>query len=188
MSRIKDKLAALVLGLAWFGTGYCDTTNEPPKVQRCDRATYARPSMGRSFTGHIANDDYAFALNIPAELTAWDGASEEAPFHGFVLFLDPRLRACIIFEIHIRVNEDSAPKRAASAIPRRLGEAKAWQDIRTDGQLANVSTIFSFKQVDQIDDGEVLLISPESERSRVQGIYDAFVHSLTFSARSHAKP
>jgi hypothetical protein len=185
---MKEKLAAIVLGLAWFGTGYCNTTDESPKVQRCDQATYARPSMGRSFTGHIANDDYAFAVNIPGELTAWDGASEEAPFHGFVLFLDPRLQACIVFEIHIRVDEESAPKRLGSAPQIQLGEAKAWQDIRADRQLTNVSTIFSFKQIDQIDDGEVLLIAPESERSRVQGIYDAFVHSLKFSIGSHAKP
>jgi hypothetical protein len=183
-----ETVAVLALGFAWFGTGYCDTTNESPKVQRCDQATYARPSMGRSFTGHVANDDYAFAVNIPAELTAWDGASEAAPFQGFVLFLDPRLQACIVFEVHVRVDEESAPKRPASAVQMRLGEAKAWQDIRTDGQLTNVSTTFSFKQIDQIDDGEVLLIAPESERSRVEGISDAFVHSLMFPAKSHAKP
>jgi len=183
MGRMTGKLAALVLGLTCLGTGRCDTASRSPGVQRCDQATNARPGLGRSFTGRVANDDYAFTVNIPSKLIAWDGVAEEATFHGFVLFLDSRLQACIVFDIQIRVDDKSMPDRASSATQMRLGEAKARQSIRTDGRLANVSTTFSFEQTDEIDDGEVLLIASESERPWAQGIYDTFVRSLTFSTK-----
>jgi hypothetical protein len=137
--------------------------------------------MGRSFTGRVVNNDYAFAVSIPNRLTAWDGAAQDAPFHGFVLFLDPQLQACIIFEVHIRVDGVEAPRQARSALQMRLGEAIARQERDNNGKLANIKTTFSFQQVDQIDDGEILLITPESNRPRAEGIYDAFVRSLTFS-------
>ena len=188
MSKAAEKLATILIGLGCFGVGHCDAAGAPVVALRCDQATNARPRIGRSFTGHVVNEDYAFAVTVPNQLTAWDGASGDAPFHGFVLFLDPQLRACIVFETHIRVDGESAPKRPLAAPQIRLGEAQAWQELSTDGQLVNVRTTFSFRQNDQIDDGEILLITPESNRSRAQGIYDAFVRSLSFSAGLNAKP
>lgn len=183
MKKAMEKLAALVIGLGCLGIGHCDATGAPAMILRCDQATNARPGMGRSFTGLVENDDYAFAVSIPNQMTAWDGAWRDAPFHGFVLFLDPQLQACIVFEVHIRVDDEDAPKRSPSSLQMRLGEAWAWQDLSTDGRLVNVKTTFSFHQADQVDDGEILLITPELQRAKAQGIYDTFVRSLTFAAR-----
>jgi hypothetical protein len=188
MSKAMEKLATIVIGLSCSGVGHCYATGAPVSAPRCDQTTNARPGMGRSFTGHVVNEDYAFAVTVPNQLTAWDGASDKAPFHGFVLFLDPQMRACIVFEIHIRVDDGDAPRRPRAATQIRLGDAWAWQELSTGGQLVNVRTTFSFRQNDQIDDGEILLITPESNRLRAQGIYDAFVRSLSFSASPNAKP
>ena len=188
MTKMKEKLGVLVLGIASFKARYCATTPDTTKVYRCDQITYARPGLGRSFTGHVVNDDYRFTATIPRRMTAWDGVADEAPYHGFVLFLDSRLEACIDFEIQIRIDQESAPKQTASATHMQLGEAKAWQSIHGDDRWVNVSTLFSFKQAGEIDDGEVLLIAPKSRLPEARSIYDALLHSFRFSARSHTQP
>lgn len=187
MSKFTGRLVALVVALGCIGIGHCDTTEAPATPLHCDQATDARSGTGRSFIGRVLNNDYAFAVTIPNQLTAWDGAAQDAPFHGFVLFLDPQLQACIVFEVHIRVDSQDAPRHAQSASQMRLGEAVAWRERNTDGKLANIKTTFSFRQVDQIDDGEILLITPESNRLKAESIYDALFRSLTFSGRLGAE-
>jgi hypothetical protein len=183
MKMVMEKLATLLIGLGCLSMGRCDAAGAPLMIQRCDQATTVRPGMGRSFTGLLENSDYAFAVSIPNQMTAWDGVWRDAPFHGFVLFLDPQLQACIVFEVHVRVDDEDAPTPSPSSVQMRLGEALAWQDHNSDGRLVSIRTTFSFHQADQIDDGEILLITPGSQRERARGIYDAFVRSLTFAAR-----
>ena len=151
----------------------------------CGQATAVQPEVGNAFRGVVANEDYGLSARIPSGLTGWGGVAKDAPFHGFTIFLDSQKKACIDFQIHIRVDDDDAPKRSLHATSMRLGKARAWQSIRegrvADESVTNIRTSFSFKQPNQVDDGEVLLIVPTSRLPEAKRTYDAFIRSLKFS-------
>lgn len=88
-------------------------------------ATLSRPGVGSAFRGTVRNDDYAVSVQIPKGLVGWEGTDPPAPFHGFTIFLDPQMTACIVFEVHIRVDEDDTLKPHGSAASMHLGEASA---------------------------------------------------------------
>jgi hypothetical protein len=150
----------------------------------CVHATLTRPGTGHRFTGTIANADYALSAHVPDGLTAWSGVAEEAPFHGFSIALDSHERACIVFEVHLRVAVTDAPARASSAIRIGLGRAQGWQSIRSGRvagvQMTNVSTVFSFSRGTRTDNGEVLLIVPTADLGKAGPVYDAFIRSIRF--------
>ncbi|WP_347989253.1 hypothetical protein [Methylomonas sp. AM2-LC] len=161
--------------------------SQQSKVVDCSHATISRPKIGNSFQGLIINEDYAFTVKIPGGYTGWDGVDQNAPFHGFTIFLDQKMDACINFEIHIQVDEAEAPKPPRSAKLLRLGESQAWQSISKDQvgkiTMVNIRTSFSFKQAKQIDNGEVILVTPISHLSETKHIYDDFVRSLIFRTK-----
>jgi hypothetical protein len=150
----------------------------------CQQVTTTRPDVGAAYKGEVANDDYKFAADIPEGMVGWGGVASDAPFHGFTIFLGPAMQSCILFEVHVRVNEDEAPLRVDSAKTFSLGEAKAWQLSRsaTVGatRFTNVRTSFSFNRGDLIADGEVLLVSPSAELGKTRLVYDAFLRSIKF--------
>jgi len=161
-------------------------TVAPPAsvVMTCQQVTTTRPDVGVAYKGQVAIDDYKFAARIPSGLIGWGGVASDAPFHGFTIFLGPGVQSCILFEVHVRVNEDEAPLRLDSAKTFSLGEAKAWQTSTSStvgtARLTNVKTSFSFKHGNQITDGEVLLISPSAELGKTRPIYEAFLRSIKF--------
>jgi hypothetical protein len=161
-----------------------------PEVVDCHHATLSKPGVGNEYKGSVDNDDYAFSVRIPPGLTGWDGVARDAPFHGFTIFLDSKLSACIVFEIHVRVDENDKPAPPASAVPMRLGAASAWQSTRqsplTSGPITNVRALLSFKRPDQVDDGEILLVAPTSALAEARPIYDAFVRSLVFHRKTRS--
>ena len=158
--------------------------DQPFKIVDCRHATLSRPQSGHSFRGIIVNEDYAFTAKVPNGYTGWDGVDQNAPFHGFTIFLDQKMDACIHFEIHLRVDEADAPVQPRSAKLLTLGGGRAWQSVGKSpvGKITrvNIKTSFSFKQANQVSDGEVLLVTPLSKLSEVQPVYDAFVRSLMF--------
>jgi hypothetical protein len=176
---------ALFVALSIVAIGYARPASARPlTVTNCSRVTTTRPGVGNVFRGVVANDDYGFVARIPRGLKGWGGVAQDAPFHGFTIFLNPQMSACILFEVHVRVDEEDAPRHPHSASPMWFGKARAWQSIH-DGEveserLTNISTSFSFKRPAQIDDGEVLLIAPTSMLPEVKRRYDAFVRSLKF--------
>ena len=107
-----------------------------------------------------------------------------APFHGFVIFLDSHENACIVFEVHIRVDEEDTQKPPAGARVIHLGKAKGWQSTREDKvgnvNLTNIRTTFSFKRSNRTDDGEVLLVTPTADIKETRAAYDDFIRSLKF--------
>ena len=98
--------------------------------------------------------------------------------------MDSNEQSCIVFEIHIRVDEDDTAKSPSQAEPPSLGKAKGWRtevsgDV--DGvKLRNVETAFSYRQPDQVDDGTILLVTPLSEANRTLPVYEEFLRSLVF--------
>ncbi len=159
-------------------------TSHRSGIMTCGQVTTTRPDVGVAYKGEVAIDDYRFAAHIPEGMIGWGGVASDAPFHGFTIFLGPAMQSCILFEVHVRVNEDEAPLRLDSAKTLSLGEAKAWQTSTSatvgTARLTNVKTSFSFKQGDQIDDGEILLVSPSAELGKTRPIYEAFLRSIKF--------
>jgi hypothetical protein len=190
---MKSKATEFITLLALIGSTHAHA--ERPghsKVSDCGMATFSRPGVGSAFSGTVRNDDYAFSVQIPNGLVGWAGVDPPAPFHGFTIFLDPQMTTCIVFEVHIRVDEDDTSKPRRSAALMRLGEASAWQAIRegrvADADMTNISTVFSFEQSDQIDDGEVLLIAPTAKLPTAKRVYETFMRSLVFGRSTQRRP
>jgi hypothetical protein len=155
-------------------------------IRSCAKAVLTRPGIGPKYRGLLTNSDYRFTADIPAPLTGWGGVADEAPFHGFTIFLDKSARACIIFEIHIRVDGAyPAYRKPQSSSPISLGNATAWQ-IRSSGtvndtQIENIITTFSNRQRNsEIDDGSVELITPASHARDSEQTYLQFLQHLRF--------
>jgi hypothetical protein len=89
-----------------------------------------------------------------------------------------------VFEVHIRIDEADAMKRPQKAKTISLGRAEGGQTRNALGaganRLVNITTVFSFKQSDQIDDGYVLLIVPVKQLPDASNQYHAFLRGLKF--------
>lgn len=150
----------------------------------CPQETTRKPPVGVAYNGDVSIDDYKLHARIPEGLTGWGGVATDAPFHGFTIFLDSSMRSCIVFEIHLRIDDDEAPVRPRAAKTLSLGNAKAWQISIKDGARGpiTVSTYFSHKQNGQTDDGKILLISPPEELQKTRSVYDSFLKSVLLDA------
>jgi len=177
-------MASLLIALSFAITAYCQSSKRLSEVIGCDQQTYTQPGVGYAFRGYVADEGYAFSVRIPDKLTGWGGVAPGAPFHGFTIFLDAQRRACIYFEVHIRVDEEDAPRSAANSMVIHLGRAEGWQTIRRGivgkVSITNVTTIFSFRRPNRTDDGKVLLITPTANLRRAKARYDEFIRSLKF--------
>lgn len=179
------KLIVLLVAVSFAEDAYCQLGLHQSRVVSCAQATRARPQIGNAFRGSMSNDDYAFSAQIPTGLAGWGGIYKDAPFHGFTIFLDSKMEACIIFEVHLRVDGDDTPRPPSAVTSIQLGKAQGWQWTRegrtaNNSRLTNIHLLFSFRQPDQIDDGEVLLITPTSRLKEAKATYDAFVRSIKF--------
>lgn len=175
-----------IIGMLAFaaGTQPQETKVTQPTVLGCRQVVSTQPGDGPAYKGAVANDDYDFSAQVPPGLTAWGGVDESAPFHGFTIFLDSKAKSCIVFEVHIRVDESDTVARPPRAKFIMRGKAEGWQTSYTgaiDGiKLTNVMTWFSFKQHDQTDDGSILLITPSSNAVDALRVYDSFLRNLVF--------
>jgi hypothetical protein len=176
----------VIVGMLAFAAGSQsqEMKVKQPAVKSCRQVVSTRPGDGPAYKGTVANSDYDFSAQVPQGLTAWGGVAESAPFHGFTIFLDSKAESCIVFEVHIRVdeNETAVPRSRSKSI--LLGKVEGWQTSHTgviDGiKLTNVQTRFSFRQPDQIDDGSILLVTPSSNAVDALRNYDSFLHNLVF--------
>src|SRR6266404_5782185 len=75
------------------------------EIGGCKSLSTAGPGLGVSYRGRIVNVDYGISVLVPAGLTGWGGVAPSAPFHGFVIYLDPKNygESCIGFDIGILV-------------------------------------------------------------------------------------
>ncbi len=183
---ITQNVALFVL-LSIAAPAVAQTPAPATNVVACDQATTTRPGVGVDYRGRVMIDDYKFAANIPKGMSGWGGVASSAPFHGFTIFLDRSMRTCIVLEIHIRVDRPDAPPRPASAKPLSLGKATAWQismsGATTRANLNNIATYFTFEHDGEIDDGEVLLVSPPTELGRAVPVYENLLKSIRFGTR-----
>jgi hypothetical protein len=155
----------------------------PPVPRTCGEVTLTHPKVGSAFNGRATNDDYHFSVQVPHGFTGWSGTATSAPFHGFTIFLGSDT-SCIVFEIHIRVDEENVEPRPVNVRLVSLGKAAGWQatvrGTRDGLELENVITSFSFAQPDQTDDGSVVLVTNARDKGRYLRIYNEFLSSLKF--------
>ncbi|WP_419805884.1 hypothetical protein [Terriglobus sp.] len=152
-------------------------------LQLCGEATRTQPGIGTAYHGMVQNDTYALSALVPPGLTAWSGVATEAPFHGFTMFLGPE--SCVIFQIQLRVEDDPAPNLRGAT--KRLDGVRMIESrrvaLRKGARFLTRETVFSHAQPHEIDDGSVLLITPESRRAASERAYEQFVRSLNFHGR-----
>ena len=157
---------------------------QTPNVVTCSQVTLTEPTLGVAYRAAVSNDDYKLSAAIPKGYTGWGGVAANAPFHGFTIFLDQSLRSCILFEVHIRVDDADVPPHLHSAEALSLGQARAWQissRVATkSGEIINLRTSFTFEHDGETDAGQVTLISPVSEQRKSKPPYDHFLKSIHF--------
>ena len=175
--------------LIWLGVivpvrQACAESDPYKGVKSCPEVTTVRPGFGNAFQGLVKNEDYSFSAEIPPGMIAWDGVGNNAPFHGFVIFLDQNLDSCIQFEIHVRIDDSEVLAHSGSARRGRLGDAPSWQYVRgvvpRSGRMVNIRTLFSFENGDLTSDGEILLVAPASKLLAARRAYQLFLASLAF--------
>lgn len=181
MKSLEKLLFVFVAYTSWHSNVSAGSILDQTEVTTCEKATLARPGLGVSYQGFVSNEDYKFAAKIPKGEVAWSGVAENAPFHGFTIFLDSKMSSCINFEIHIRVSGDDASTFPQSTKKIRLGDglARQWVNSGRGGGsfVTNINTSFSIERSGTIVDGTILLISPTSDLDRTKGIYDKFVRT-----------
>lgn len=180
---IAKRARLLVLGVSIMFGGL-QLLAETPKVVTCSQATLTKPELGVAYRGTVTNDDYKFIATIPDGYTGWGGVAPNAPFHGFTIFVDHSLRSCILFEVHLRVDDADGLFHPNSAKSLSLGQARAWQTSNSvntkEGELRNFKTVFTFEHDGQIYDGQVTLVSPAAEAPNTIRVYDIFLKSVHF--------
>jgi hypothetical protein len=175
-------IVALVAGGTRDDTAARELHSRP--VQTCRQASNVQRNVGVAYTGTINNDDYHISVQVPPRLSGWGGVATSAPFHGFVVFLDSAEQACVVFEIHLRVDDGDAAIRPEAAKAVLMEGAHAWQ-VRTAGPLggvtmSNVRTVFTWRHGPQAYDGTVLLVTPVSHEGPSGRVYSTLLRSLTF--------
>jgi hypothetical protein len=157
----------------------------PDPLQSCAMATGALPGFGAAYRGVFENDDYKLRAVIPKGFTAW-GAAPVAPFHGFAIFLNASRSACIVLEIHRRVDlgEGLPNSRGPNA---QIGNVKGNKDEST-GSLAgltlrNVWIAFSARHNPEVFDGYVLFVTPISDGKKYEPLFEKFVSQMRFPMR-----
>jgi len=159
---------------------------EAAPVVPCTSVSLASPGRGVSYRGTVRNDDYGLTLVVPPNLTGW-GAADVAPFHGFTIFLPERgrLRACLVFEIHLRVAlGDHATERESGGHEVQVGNIKGLRWERTgplDGvPFKNVMVEFSVGRGEEVYDGQVWLVTPLEAVEKNEAVLSAFLSPMRF--------
>ena len=122
-----NKLGLVVILCTLPGAGSCVSAaadDRQLEVARCGDLTHAEPGSGARYEGAVTSDVFELTAVIPAGLAGW-GAAQGAPFHGFAIFLPHS--GCILFEIHLRVDEDQRRGRPSSAREVRVGNVRGWE-------------------------------------------------------------
>jgi hypothetical protein len=181
MNRVKVVWILGALTVVWISPRDAKSSDHR-RVISCPQHSVL--GFGPSYRGKVTNEDYALSADLPQGFAGWGGVADSAPFHGFVIFLDPKRQSCIWFEIHIRVDEQDSPQRVSNTRSFAFGHATGWQ-TKSSGfvngmALLNVVTSFSSNLPDQTDDGSIVLITPPSKTEEALALYNSFLRSLTF--------
>jgi hypothetical protein len=160
------------------------------QVMSCSSLSLARAGYGVQYQGRVTNDDYGLVMVIPENLTGW-GAANVAPFHGFTIYLpgSTGTAACIVFEIHLRVNLGESSGSATSsgdhgyavAVGNVQGQRKEKAGLIGGIRCKNVLVEFSVRHGTEIFDGSVWLTTPWNTAAKNTAILDEFLSKMRFA-------
>jgi hypothetical protein len=165
--------------------------SETSQAETCESITNAQPGTGVAYRGPVRNSDYGLSMQIPSGQTGW-GAAPEAPFHGFAIFLSDQPKACMIFEIHLRIYKDESKSvsSAPSAKRIRLGNRDGWEERATgvvDGvEWTNITVRFSThhpRSASDIDDGSITLATRTQDLDKYMPIFKEFLSHIIFEGK-----
>jgi hypothetical protein len=192
MSRlIKTALTVLVFFLLDKPGIAKEAYSATSQVEACAAITKAQPGTGVAYRGTVRDTDYGLSMQIPSGQTGW-GAAPEAPFHGFAIFLSDQAKACIILEIHIRIDTDGSNRVSSDPTAKRirLGNRNGWEERATgviDGvEWINVTVRFSMhhlRSASDIDDGSITLVTQTQDLNKDIPIFEEFLSHIRFEGK-----
>jgi hypothetical protein len=181
-------LVLLTLSEGAMGKEFEDATS---RVGECGSITSAQPGTGVAYKGTVRNSDYGLSVEIPSGQTGW-GAAAEAPFHGFTIFLADQPKACIFFEIHLRIAADDGKTMtgARSAKRIKLGNRNGWENQASgliDGiEWTNITVRFAMhhlRSAHEIDDGSITLVTRTQDEGKNLPIFRGFIKRIRFDGK-----
>jgi hypothetical protein len=140
----------------------------------------------------MRNSDYGLSVRIPPGLTGW-GASPEAPFHGFVIFLADQPRSCIAFEVHLRVEIEGresvnrTPTAKRVSVGNRNGREERITGTIGGTEWTNVNVTFSIHRQNsatEIDDGSITLATRTQDMGKNLPVFEEFVSHIRFEGHN----
>jgi len=175
------KISILFLPLALTAAAPLQDLRTGP-IRTCASISLARPGFGTSYRGTVRNDDYKLSLAIPEGLTGW-GADPVAPFHSFTIFLsqDGDQSSCIVFEIHLRVDRDERAdglRGARIRLGNFVGRQEESAGTINGAEVTNVRIRFSVSRAQEVDDGDVWLVTPTKDLEKSRAIFDRFLSQV----------
>jgi hypothetical protein len=99
------------------------------------------------------------------------------------VFLPEDPAACLVFEIHHRVDDSERPRYPGRATNVKIGGVTGWE-WRSDGPLrgvpwTNIRLVFSVRHhMDHVDDGAVTLVVPTAQLSGAEEMFRHFVSQV----------
>ena len=152
-------------------------------IQSCQQVTSSHIGQGDAYGGAFRQNDYRLSLRIPSNLQGW-GNTGDSPFHGFVIFLDPKEQSCLFLEMHIWAEENDPQARPIVARSVYLSHAKGWE-INRSGRLHgrayfNIATYFTNTHDGETDAGSLIFVTPGSDRDKTLPLFRQFRQSIRF--------
>jgi hypothetical protein len=179
------KTLALVLCLLACTAQLSAQPSQSGAIGTCDTIAAGGPGNGVPYKGTVVNDDYKVSLTIPKGLTGW-GASDTAPFHGFVIYLpsDHEFSGCIDFVVNLRVplGYGVTPHHGAKVIAGNLPAVKEEATGKVkDVEFTNITIWFSYALGKRTIDGRVYLVTPTVDLGRNRPLFEEFLSKARFA-------
>jgi hypothetical protein len=159
------------------------------EVGTCTSIWTSGPGIGASYRGTFENGDYRFAVKVPPGLIGWGGVADGAPFHRFVIYLDPKIcgESCIglYVGIHLDLPEDrTGGNELLSGTRRRVGNRAGTQQVIRGvvggKKFENILIELQLTYKEDRNDFGITLVTPTSLAKKTRPIFERFVSSLRF--------
>ncbi len=174
------------------------------EARDCVALTLSQPSEGTASVGTVRIDPFGISLTVPDGLVGW-GAAQDAPFHGFAIFLGTTPRACIVFgiywEFQISGSDLQPPRGRAVKVGNRVGWERRTRGAIEGLDWTNVTVTFPPMSVptpqaggrrsQDVEVGWVALATPTKDLATTLPVLQKFVGSFRFAGKPtghHGRP
>jgi len=158
-----------------------------PNIFTCSMISLARPGNGVEYKGEVRNGDYLFSASVPPGLVGW-GAGDNAPFHGFTVFLGdrPESNSCIVFRIGMRVElagdvvSPAASRNLKMRIGNRMGVRTRSVGLSHGIEFENIDVNLELPRKGYVNDVWITLVTPVHGASKNEVVLGKFLASFKF--------